>query len=251
MQDVRLAAEDLDVAVAERTGGHVDGYQVRFMLQREPATWLGIPGRPSSANWEWDLSRASLRPYVVATGIEYLTALEQLVGLPATAQAVATPFDPLALARALDHLDVVWLAITKNRLLRRRSSAAIASLAVPANSGEEFEARCSALADILSTIDVRSEDTTGVLSKLKGELAGRITDPGENARATSAVDQLRDIVAMRAGQQHSGAAPNAIRAAARLGVRLTGDWEQSWTQVSRIAGHAVYTISDALSTQLP
>lgn len=100
VQDLRISAAELETAVANRLGYDVDGRQLRFMLQREPATWLGVAGSPDTEGWEWNLSRGSLQPYATTTGIEYLTALEHLVGIPDPIPDADMPLDPLALARA-------------------------------------------------------------------------------------------------------------------------------------------------------
>lgn len=53
---------------------------------------------------------------------------------------------------------------------------------------------------------------------------------------------------MRRGQAHSGAAPESRKAAARLGIRLAGDWAESWDRVQQISIEAIYTLIDELDT---
>jgi hypothetical protein len=254
VRTVRISAEDLTTGVAALMSGdvNVDAMQLRLMLRLEPSTWSGIPGHPDDAAWSWDLSRASLWPYIATSGQNYLTALEQhVIGVPAPLAATG-PIDPLALPRALDNLDVTWLALTKARLMQRRSSTSLAELALSVNSGEEYQSRLSALADALSLIRVPStDDTTGPLNRFKNALRERVTDPITEEQAAAAVDRLRDLVALRVGQQHTGAALRGREAAGRLGIQYTGDWDRTWVQVRHIAIQALYEINDSLASELP
>ena len=124
----------------------------------------------------------------------------------------------------------------------------MASLAEAANSAEEFEARCSALSDVFSMLTVPKVDNVqGPLNFLKIALKQHLTDPGRVQRAVEAVDTLRDVVAVRRGQAHSGAASESLKAAARLGIRLTGgDWAESWDRVRQVTIEAIYALTDEL-----
>jgi len=48
------------------------------------------------------------------------------------------------------------------------------------------------------------------------------------------------------GELDTSPAPDSLQAAARLGVRLTGDWAESWNRVRQVTIHAVYTLIDEL-----
>jgi hypothetical protein len=138
---------------------------------------------------------------------------------------------------------------TKQRLFQRPGFARAASLAEPANSAEEFEARCSALSDVFSMLTVpKIGNLQGSLNFLKAALEEHLTDPGRLQRAVQAVDTLRDVVAVRRGQAHSGAAPESRKAAARLGIRPTGNWPESWDQVRQISIEAIYALIRELDT---
>jgi hypothetical protein len=230
-----------------RPFGEGNPSQVRLMLAGEPATWLGVSPDPDSPDWEWKLWFGSLRPFAVETGPDYLAALEQLIGRGPEPAASGAPVEPSALPRALDHLDLVWLVRTGQRLFQRPGFARIASLAEEANSGDEFDARCSALSDVLSMLTVpRVGKTEGPLNFLKADLKGRITDLGSLERARNAVGELQQVVKLRRGQAHSGAAPDSLQAATRLGIGLTGDWAESWNRVRQVTIDAVYTLIDEL-----
>jgi hypothetical protein len=81
---------------------------------------------------------------------------------------------------------------------------------------------------------------------LKNDLKQRITDPGSLQRTTEAVGQLQQVIKLRRGQAHSGAAPDSLKAAAQLGIRFTGEWAGSWNGVRRITIDAVYALIDEL-----
>lgn len=78
------------------------------------------------------------------------------------------------------------------------------------------------------------------------DLKLRITDAESLERATNAVATLQQVVKLRRGQAHSGAAQDSRQAAARLGIRLTGDWAASWDQVRRVAIETIYALIEEL-----
>jgi hypothetical protein len=249
VKPVTLSGDALITGVRQIIGhpfGEGNPRQVRLMLAGEPATWLGVSPDPDSPDWEWKLWFGPLRTFAVDTGADYLAALEQLIGRVEPAASVP-PVEPSALPRALDHLDLVWLVRTGQRLFQRPGFARIASLAEEANSGDQFDGRCSALSDVFSMLTVpRVDKTEGPLNFLKADLKGRIADPGSLERATKAVGELQQVVKLRRGQAHSGAAQDSLQAGARLGIRLTGDWAGSWNRVRQVTIDAVYILIDEL-----
>jgi hypothetical protein len=78
-----------------------------------------------------------------------LTAKPRL-GLPRTIG------NPLSLATALTYLDTTWQLHSRRPLLLIVDAAAVTSLAFSAATAEEFTARCSALADVLSSMQAPS-----------------------------------------------------------------------------------------------
>ncbi len=251
VKPVTLASNALIAGVRQRLGpfGEVNGRQVRLMLAGEPATWLGVHPDPDSPGWTWNLWFGSLEPFAVETGARYLASLEELIGSHPEPQRFWAPAEPSALPRALDHLDLVWLVRTRQRLFQRPGFARTASLAEAANSAEEFEARCNALSDVFSMLTVpKIDNVQGPLNFLKAALEQHLSDPGHLQRAVEAVDTLRDVVAVRRGQAHASAAPGSLKAAARLGIRLTGDWAESWDRVRQVTIEAIYALIDELGT---
>jgi hypothetical protein len=91
-----------------------------------------------------------------------------------------------------------------------------------------------------------ADGVQGPLNLLKADLKQHLADPDQFQRALRAVDVLRDVVALRRGQAHAGAAAAAVRAAGRLGIQWTGDWPASWNQVKRVTIEAIYALIEEL-----
>jgi hypothetical protein len=249
VKPVTLDSQALISGIRQQLGpfGEVSAGQVRLMLAGEPTTWLGVSPDADSPDWTWKLWFEPLGPFAVDTGPAYLAALEELIGgRPASADSRAM-VEPSALPRALDHLDAVWHLLAGQRLFKRPGFARAASLSEAAASAVEFEARCNALYDVLSMLTVpKIEKVTGPLNFLREDLKQRISDPESLERATDAVATLQQVVKLRRGQAHSDAAQDSRQAAARLGVRLTGDWADSWDRVRRVAIEAIYALIEEL-----
>ena len=249
VKPVTLASDALIAGVRQRLGpfGEVSDRQIRLMLAGEPATWLGVSPDPDSQDWTWNLWFGSLRPFAVNTGPAYLAALEELIGNHPEPQTPWVPVEPSALPRALDHLDLVWFVRTNQRLFKRPGFARTASLAEAATSAEEFEVRCNALSDVFSMLTVpKADNAQGPLNFLKVALRECLNDPDRLQRGIEAIDTLRNVVTLRRGQAHSGAAHDSLKAAARLGIRVTGDWAESWDRVRQVTIEAIYALIEEL-----
>jgi hypothetical protein len=96
---------------------------------------------------------------------------------------------------------------------------------------------------VFSGLTVPSVDgIQGQLNWLKEDLRRHIADPASLERATNAVSELQQVVKLRRGQAHARAAPDSLQAAARLGIRFTGDWAESWNRVRQVTIDAVYAL---------
>lgn len=250
VKPVVLTSDALMRRVSQITSRNLFGEHaalVRLMLAGEPVTWNRVSSDPGDPQWEWNLSFQPLRPFAVDTGMDYLAALEQLIGHRPEPAPYGAPVQPSALPRALDHLDLVWRVRTGEPLFKRPGFARTASLAEGASSGDEFDARCNALTDVFSGLTVpRVDNTEGALNFLKADLNERITDLDSLERAREAVGELQQVVKLRRGQAHASAAKDSLQAAARLGIRYTGDWAESWNRVRQVTIDAVYTLIDEL-----
>ncbi len=124
-------------------------------------------------------------------------------------------------------------------------------------SREEFESRCSALADLLNgfTTAVKEDCSAGVLANpslkgLKDELGVLLgTQAG---RAQEAVDVLRLIVRVRVSQQHRGADVDGEKARNKLGLAtFDSDWAGAWEHLRAVALQAFTAIREEISALLP
>jgi hypothetical protein len=119
-----------------------------------------------------------------------------------------------------------------------------AKLTQPVASVEEFESRCSALADLLNALNLPKPATLHNMKARIGELLG-----DEAGRAQAAVDTLRSVVALRAGQQHQGADTRAEEARVSLGLAAyVGNWEGAWNHLRAVTVQALDTIREEIGS---
>jgi hypothetical protein len=242
----QLFAIDLPLAqfaatVSNVSGAVLDAEELAEVLRGEPPTWSGI--NQNGGLWSWDLKHSRLRPYLQNVSCEdYLIQLEKLIGI-SDSPASSQPLPVMALPDALDHLDLAWRLVTREPLVHVQRVAAAAKLSQPAVSAEEFESRCSALSDVLNGFNLAADG--GKLNNMKTRLAELLGV--HSGRARDAVDTLRDVIAIRAGQQHS-AVVRAERARSSLGLSaLEGDWAGQWEQIRDITVQAINIIREEVS----
>lgn len=241
--ELKVPGSDFTRAVNMAAGTELSADQLFDLLGAEPATWLGASQQ--NGQWTWDLTNARLTPYAeVQTVDDYLVRLDAVVALPQQ-PALAEYLPPMALPDAFDHLGLAWRIATGQHLFHVPRAVVPAKLTQPAASVEEFESRCSALCDMLKSFDFLSEG--GSLNNMKARLSDLL---GEEAagRAHAAVDMLRWIFALRAGQQHHGADTDAERARTALGLTQFGtDWAAAWDQLRAIVVQTLAAIREEIS----
>lgn len=245
--DERVDGTEFTAVVNMTAGTGLSAEQLYRLLSHEPPFWGALRG--SEGLWSLEY----LKPWIsrcddVGSIEDYLDRIESLVGWP-TPTPAASAEDPFALVTDFDHLDLVWRLVAGEPLLRIPRVAIGAKLAREATTHEEFESCLSALADVLSSLNVTG-DETGALQKLKGRISelreGGV--PGVDAP----IEMLRRVTAIRNGAQHQGAAARAVRARGDLGLPAFGtDPATSWRQVRGIAAMAVRQIREELETLLP
>lgn len=223
-------------------------WEHEFSAWREGATITGPD------DWTVIVGRG-IRTYAGAVNVEdYLTRVAALV-LPA--QTAPSPAHPssLTLPEAIDYLDTVWRLRFSKRLFNLPGAARTASLSLPCSTSDEFDARLSALSDLLDRMDLPRPDTpseTGnppkSLDKLYAFLVQAIP-PDSHGRLEEAVRLLRKILALRRGQQHHGAHNATVAAATELGFAAQiGDWGALWEQVRATVVQALNTIREELQS---
>jgi len=241
--ELKVPGDDFTRTVNTAAGTELSAGQLFSVLSGEPATWLGV--NQQNDQWTWDLTNARLTPYAqVKTVDDYLVRLDALVAVP---QQPALPdyLPPLALPEAFDHLGLVWRIATGEHLFRVPRAVIPAKLTLPAASAEEFESRCSALADMLKSFDFPAQG--GSLNNMKARLNGLLGDEAAG-RAHAAVDTLRSIFDLRAGQQHHAADTRAELARITLGLTQFGnDWAGAWDHLRSAVVQALTTIREEIS----
>jgi len=87
----------------------------------------------------------------------------------------------------------------------------------------------------------------GSLNNMKARLSDLLRDEAAG-RADAAVDTLRWIFVLRAGQQHHGADTGAERARTALGLTQFGsDWTAAWDHLRARVVQALATIREEIS----
>jgi hypothetical protein len=223
-------------------GTELSAGQLFSVLSGEPATWLGV--NQQNDQWSWDLTNARLTPYAqVKTVDDYLVRLDALVAVPQQ-QALPDYLPPLALPESFDHVSLAWRIATGERLFRVPRAVIPAKLTQPAASAEEFESRCSALADMLNSFDFPTQG--GSLNNMKARLSGLLGAEAAG-RAHAAVDTLRAVFDLRAGQQHHAADTRAEHARITLGLtQFSNDWAGAWDHLRSAVVQALATISEEI-----
>ncbi len=140
---------------------------------------------------------------------------------------------PLALHESFDYFDALWKGAFGAHILRLRGAAVAGKLATPCGSAAEFEVKLSALADIISSLDIadgdlapahRGDENYGkgrTLARLESALMHRVAgaaNEADSARpAKGGIRALRNAMDLRRGFQHTGSGaagklPSAFRA---------------------------------------
>lgn len=249
LQLLTVEGNKLTTAVNLRAGTALSAVQLREVLRHEPPTSSGI--RDEGDSFVWDLTYVRLRAYRGITNVmDYLAQLEEQVGTNKFS-IVRDPLPSLALPQALDRLDLVWRLVFDTRLLHINRALLPVSITLPVSGFEEFESRCSALAELLHCMAActEGESKRGAFDRMSGRLSACLN--GDATRALSAVEVLRAVRDVRNGQQHSATQPQYEQARRDLGLPgFNDDWSGAWEQVRRRVYDALMLIADELSAHL-
>jgi hypothetical protein len=245
VRPITVESAELVALVNQRADTNITADELGLLLRGESPTVGG--GVKKAGTWTWDLARhRPLRPYATPDARGYLVELDTL--LAAKSERPYTPVSPESLPRALDHLNVVWKALTRQRLFYPRGLAAAASLVEPVGSGDEFTARLGALADVfdlfMRTADGRPP-AGGSLTAFREELVSRLPSAAEHEKAREAIGQLMDVNRIRNGRLHADAS-NWAESLRRLGVPASELPSQQWDRIRGITVDAVYVIIESL-----
>jgi hypothetical protein len=247
---ITVDGADLAGMASYRASTDVTAETLGLLLQAEPATSGG--GVHESSDWKWDLTQyRPLRSFISEDAASYLTKLDALLGSK-TPQPY-TSVSPETLPRALDHLNVVWKVVTKERLFYPRGLAGAASLVEPVGSGDQLTARLGALADIFDLL-LRTTDgkppKSGSLNAFRDDLVGRLPSSAAQEQARTVVGQLVDINRVRNGRLHTDAT-NWAESLHQLGVPSSESPAQQWERIRAVTVEAIYTIIQLLEPLIP
>jgi hypothetical protein len=193
----------------------------------------------------------------ITTVEAYLARVDELIGVrPASPPPIAP--SPLSLPLAIDFLDTVWRVWNgKDHLFTRRDAATDAQLALDCTTFDEFNARLSALAIVLKTLNVppmedparQATAKLGPLEQLARFLLEELRESAAQERVARAVDELKCINRIRVGGQHGGKKPStqAVQAFQELGISFPPtDWGSAWDSVRTRAVEALSAIREEI-----
>jgi hypothetical protein len=232
----------LSARSAEKRFEMVDS-QVALLLQREYAR---VYIMQESGAYFALLDGLWLRPFEgVATAAQYLRA----VALDSVeSNAPELPVSPLTLPQTLDYLGYVlaehpaWPKGT--RLVSAPDLESAGSIALPARTSEEFEARISSVWNVINSFGTPTIPPDVVEARYGGTKQGSISqlaywlenqlDAEPLAHVNTALTQIRAVRRIRVRAAHAGASTRAdgLRAQLVLGLpEYITDWDQAWKQV--------------------
>lgn len=225
---------------------------VAHALEHEPPLWGAVS--PT-----YDHLRVRAGRLSIFRGVrdpdDYLRRVIRLLGADAPPTVAPAVVSPLDLPEALGYLDAVWRFRFGSHLLGWTLPAAAARLALPCASADEFDARLSALADILGHLTVEpppmadraeSRAKEGSLARLRRGLEGELEGEAFQ-RADAAIRNLQHVVRIRVGGQHSGPGGETAKAFRQLGLRYPpSDPGAAWEEIRSVSATAIHAIREEL-----
>lgn len=222
------------------------------LLDREPATWLSSGNTTFDGSWIRTVPRTVSRFYGIDTLKAYLDRLVEFLTVPLLDPAPAVQ-SPLALVGAIDYLNNVWRVAQPRQkaLFTLHSAQGTTQLAFPANNQTEFEARLSALGDILRSYvlptNARAKGRDKHMANLEGYLVQIL--PESSLRIEHAIATFQNVINVRDAGQHARAGAKGPAAMAALGVGYPpASWPGAWATISTKTVEALESIREELAT---
>lgn len=267
---VTLQSQDIREALYRGYGPavHDSGHSARQMqqlgllAQHEPPTLGHVVGLGDNiagideGTWRLEVPAAIVAYADVVTVHDYLNRLAQEIDPPQVPFAHSGP-SPFSIPEAVSFLDAVWHSHVGRSLFVNVDPARAASLLYEAHTPDEFDSRCSALADVLYRIEVPPDD--GLQRKrispvmlLRQWLERRGLPEGPARRVDETMLTLSKIINIRVGGQHAADRRKQVEAFQELGlVYPPTDWEAAWGALRQSAVYALAAIREDAAPNLP
>lgn len=167
------------------------------------------------------------------------------------------PISLLSLPESFDVLDAMWRLVfgTKRRLLSLNTVMTPAALVRDCTNRSEFEARLSALADIIDRLRVdddllppnlSKEHKNGSINRLEQSLCAKLSAE-QHGEVHRAITLLRRIRQTRNAMQHSAADRGFTQRLRELGIHdAPPNWEGAWATTRQRAVEALTIIRTEL-----
>lgn len=232
-----------DVALGERLRGaaHV-GFlkEIYGLLRTEPVDGFQSSGMSPDGSWFYELG-PEVTKYVDVTVASYLAMVDAELARPPDPPAERVLSSPLDLATAFTYLDTTWRLHRAKSLLNVEDLAAMTSLAFPAASGDEFTARCSALGDVLKSLQAPSAPGVSghAIRRLNAYLE---TNLGEEDRVEldDTMETLDRVRRARNARAHAAALADGQLALEEFGVPGPPfDWSAAWQTIQSATANAL------------
>jgi hypothetical protein len=256
-RDLRISSDLVAVALSERgiADTFLSGQLLLQLMEHEPATWQGGGSSSPDGNWERDIHSDVYGFESVRTIDAYIDATLEMLWQPPPPEPVTTP-SPFGLVGAIDYLDTVWRLLPDHKgrhLFKLRRAQAIAALAFPVQSADEFDSRLSGLSDILRSAQIPNSASQGQrqrdrpLGPFESYLVSLL--PEARPRIEAAIATLHRILDVRDAGQHAAAGGKRLTALRELGVGYPPpSWDFAWSVVTGRAIGALDAIREELST---
>jgi hypothetical protein len=227
--------------------------QLRMMLRREPPTMYMRVDVDAGESWTLTVP-AEIEAYAdIGTVDDYLDRVAQQTEPPA-APFARSGDSPYPIPDAVSYLDAVWTARFGVPLFNAIDPKSAVSLVYVAATPDEFDGRCSALADVLSRLQVPPDDGLQRKNVRPVVLLGRwfaryFSDEPEVAmRLDAATSVLSTIVNIRVGAQHSADRRKAATAFQVFGLDYPpNDWGSAWAVLQQSASNALDAIRQEIA----
>jgi hypothetical protein len=249
---------DQALAALSARGFHLEDLPPHFLyefLEHEPATW-GASRSITDDSWTRGVPRAVLQFQGVRTMEQYLErTIAFLKPYRPTPRPVAP--SPFGLVATIDYLDTVWRLVPSHgdHLFRLHSAQKAAQLAFPVAGADEFDARLSALAEIVRSVQVPRSSPSGKrghdrgLTALEAYLVRLL--PGSQLRIERSIATLQNVLDLRDAGQHSAAGRKGAAAFEALGIGYPpAGWALAWEVVGAKTIEALTALREEIASSV-